>query len=85
MAKKRIALLAEIPLLDVHEVVIRLAKDLVADSVLPQRAADDALHIACAAAHRMDFLLTWNCRHMPIRTINGESALVLPGMASKCQ
>ena len=24
----------------------------------------DALHIATAAVHSMDYLLTWNCRHM---------------------
>jgi len=27
-------------------------------------AADDATHVALAAAHRMDFLLTWNCTHI---------------------
>ena len=26
--------------------------------------AMDALHIACAAFHRVDFLLTWNCKHI---------------------
>ncbi len=25
---------------------------------------DIRIHIACAAAHGMDFLLTWNCRHI---------------------
>jgi len=64
LAKKRVELLTAIPLLDIHDIVIRLAEDLVAKSVLPQKDADDALHIACAAAHRMDFLLTWNCRHI---------------------
>lgn len=64
LAIKRIELLATIPLLDLPDSVIRLAKHLVEESVLPERAADDALHIACAAAHRMDFLLTWNCRHI---------------------
>ena len=27
-------------------------------------AADDATHVALAAAHQMDFLLTWNCKHI---------------------
>ncbi len=27
-------------------------------------AQADALHIALAAVHEMDFLLTWNCRHI---------------------
>ncbi len=31
---------------------------------LPERAAINALHIAVAAWHGMDFLLTWNCAHI---------------------
>jgi len=27
-------------------------------------AAVDAAHIAIASVHEMDFLLTWNCRHI---------------------
>ena len=32
--------------------------------LIPVRAASDAVHIAYPAAHGMDFLLTWNCRHI---------------------
>ena len=32
--------------------------------VIPPRAQADALHIAIAARWRIDFLLTWNCRHI---------------------
>ena len=64
MARKRLELLDEMPLLDVDEVVTALAKELVANSVIPEKAADDALHIACAGVHHMDYLLTWNCRHI---------------------
>ena len=31
---------------------------------MPDVAADDATHMALAAAHGMDYLLTWNCRHI---------------------
>lgn len=31
---------------------------------LPANASDDALHIAIAAVNQMDYLLTWNCRHI---------------------
>jgi hypothetical protein len=37
---------------------------LVAVHALPPNAAEDALHIAVAAVHAMDYLLTWNCRHI---------------------
>ena len=42
----------------------RLAEDLVSDVPLPPRAATDAFHVATAAVHRIDFLLTWNCTHL---------------------
>ena len=32
--------------------------------LIPAKAATDAFHIAIAAVHRMDFLLTWNCTHI---------------------
>ena len=28
------------------------------------KAAGDAAHVALAAVHGMDFLLTWNCKHI---------------------
>ena len=31
---------------------------------IPPRAIRDAAHIAVAAVHRIDYLLTWNCRHL---------------------
>jgi hypothetical protein len=31
---------------------------------LPAKAADDAAHIAIAAVRGMNYLLTWNCRHI---------------------
>ncbi len=42
----------------------RLTKRLLADAIIPPGAADDAIHLGFAAAHGMDYLLTWNCRHI---------------------
>ena len=41
-----------------------LAEALMADTAVPSNSYDDALHIATAAINRMDFLVTWNCRHI---------------------
>jgi len=64
MAAKRLDSMTTIPLLDIEDSVIQLARALVAGSIIPRKAVDDAFHIACAGVHRMDFLLTWNCRHI---------------------
>ena len=31
---------------------------------MPKPPSADALHLALASFYRMDFLLTWNCRHI---------------------
>lgn len=63
-AQKRLQTLENIPLLDLTPEVLALAKALLDDGILPARAKEDALHLAAAAVHKMDFLLTWNCRHI---------------------
>jgi len=62
--RKRLAVLEPIPLLDLNDEALKLAERFVRRKVLPTKAADDALHIAVATAHDMDYLLTWNCKHI---------------------
>ena len=63
-ASERLQLLAGIPLLDINERIQTLAFELVARGVLPPIAGRDASHLATAGVHAMDFLLTWNFKHI---------------------
>jgi hypothetical protein len=63
-AAERLARLAGVPLLSDLPAASELAKRLLRDQIIPAVAADDATHVALAAAHQMDFLLTWNCTHI---------------------
>jgi hypothetical protein len=63
-ASRRVEALSGIPLLAITEAVAALAKALIKERALPTKALDDSLHIALAAVHGMDYLLTWNCRHI---------------------
>jgi len=63
-AKKRLAVLSKIQLLDTSPAVFDLAEDLLARSILPPKAEMDALHISTAAIHSIEYLLTWNCKHI---------------------
>ena len=63
-ARRRSALVADLPLLDVTADVAELAAALIERVPLPSQAAADAAHIAVAAYHRVDFLLTWNVAHI---------------------
>jgi hypothetical protein len=63
-ARRRLELVSSLPLLDVTDEAIDLAMSLVSQSLLPDAAADDALHLSVATVHGVDYLLTWNCTHL---------------------
>ena len=63
-AIRRRTLLEGLPLLELSDTVLDLAKLLLVGAALPPNAEEDALHIAVAAVNGMDFLLTWNCKHI---------------------
>lgn len=63
-ARQRLNVIENLPLLEITEEAVVLAKDLVRMGPLPEKAEIDALHIATAVTHRVDYLLTWNCKHL---------------------
>lgn len=63
-ARRRLAKLAGVEVLPLNEQVLILSKALIGEGGLPEKAIDDALHIAIAAVHGVGYLLTWNCRHI---------------------
>jgi len=60
----RMTLLDELPLLEPRPEVAALAKLLLDGSVFPEKAAQDAVHIAYAAWYRLDAIVSWNFRHI---------------------
>ncbi len=64
IATRRLEILQNFSLLAVNEAVQDLAAQFLTKSSLPPKAADDALHIAVATVYGLDYLLTWNCRHI---------------------
>jgi predicted nucleic acid-binding protein len=63
-AQRRLRILEQLPILELREDAVALARALMDDGPIPQRSVGDALHIAIATVHGMDFLLTWNCVHI---------------------
>lgn len=63
-AAMRLAAIRDIPVLRDSPAAAALAKRLLSDSVIPSVAAGDAAHLGLSAAHGMDYLLNWNCRHI---------------------
>lgn len=64
IATKRLEILNGLPLVELNQSVQSLSAQFLSRSSLPPKAADDAVHIAAATVHRLDYLLTWNCKHI---------------------
>lgn len=64
MAAQRLSIVKDFPLLEVTKSVDLLASEFIAKSNLPPFASYDAFHIAIATINELDYLLTWNCKHI---------------------
>lgn len=63
-AAERLESLDGIPLLPDAPEIPQIASEIMSLGVLPANAQVDALHIAAVAHHRIQYLLTWNCKHI---------------------
>lgn len=68
-ADRRIEAVKGISQLQITNEAGELAKALIRKGRLPAKAGMDALHISIATANGMDYLLTWNCRHIANATL----------------
>jgi len=55
---------ADIQSLLISDEAIRIADLLLAEKAVPEGSEEDALHIGIAASQGVDFLLTWNFKHI---------------------
>ena len=76
-AQRRLAALEGISVLAVTQDTIRLAESLIEQAIIPAKAIEDALHISVSTLHHVDFLLTWNCRHIANPMIQEKIAVFL--------
>lgn len=63
-ARRRLDILETLSVLPMNEEIHHLTHALLREGALPGKAVGDAVHIAIAATHEVDYLLTWNCRHI---------------------
>jgi len=77
-AKKRLSVLEDIPELEVLIETAELAKALISKGSLPSKAEIDAFHVAVATTHGVNFLLTWNCKHI-------ANAIMRPKIEKVCR
>jgi predicted nucleic acid-binding protein len=63
-AARRLEAVANIPSILIISEAQLLADALVASKAVPDNSVRDALHIAIAATQGIDYLLTWNFKHI---------------------
>jgi hypothetical protein len=75
-AAGRLDAIKEVRLVPITDGATALAEFLIERNALPAKARFDALHLATAAANGLQYLLTWNCRHLANPSLQVKIQLV---------
>ena len=62
--QKRLWTIRDFPVLEIDAKTQELAIKLVREKAIPEKCPEDALHIAVAATNNIEFILTWNFKHI---------------------
>ena len=91
-ARRRLEALTVMPELPMSTEAARLADKLIVGKAVPKEYLDDALHIAMSAIYRMDYLVSWNFRHITnaqtiplIKRICSENGFTCPEICTPYQ
>ncbi len=84
-----VALVEPLRRLEIDADVVSVAGRYIRERLVPADLAGDAVHLAAASVHEVDFLLTWNIRHLanPNKTehltvINRRLGLLTPAVVT---
>jgi hypothetical protein len=87
-----LGLVSGFPRLTVTSPVTELATYYVAEHLMPADDLGDAFHLALATWYRIQFLLTWNCKHLAnankfehIQVLNARRRLISPALVTPAQ
>ncbi len=82
---EKLSLISEMTILPVSQEIVEIVDVYISNLVMPADPSGDALHLAVASYHKMDILLTWNCKHIAnvkkldhIRRVNAKLGLATP-------
>ncbi len=84
-----LALVAGLPLFEINQEVLDVAAVYQERGLMPRDPVRDAIHVALASCYRVDFLLTWNCKHIAnvnkarhMEKLNAQMHLGLPRLVT---
>ncbi len=81
--QKRLAIIGGLPALAMTDDANALTHAIMAAGILPPQVVRDAAHVAVAAVHAVDYLLTWNCKHLANAQIARKIAVVCEELGRK--
>ena len=88
----KISLISGIDYLEINDEIEEVVEEYISNYLMPQDVVGDALHLAIASFHKVDYLLTWNCNHLAnankkkhIRRINGRLRLSTPEIITQLE
>jgi hypothetical protein len=81
--QKRLAAIDGLTILELTEDAEGLTKAIMASGALPPHAFPDAAHVAVSAVQNVDYLLTWNCKHLANAQITRKIAKVCEKLGYK--
>ena len=88
-AKRRLTAMENFNVLGVDSKAIELTEQLTVERAVPEKFSDDALHIAIAAVNEIEFLITFNLKHInnlnmrkKIRLVVEKSGYIAPEICS---
>jgi len=76
VAAKRLKALEKIQLLEIKIEALELTEKFIRSKSLPQKALEDSFHIAVSTVYGLDYLLTWNCKHIANAEIQKKLAKI---------
>lgn len=83
-AEQRLEAIIDLPVLELTEDVLELAKSLINTGPIPSESFEDALHIAVAAVNGIQFLLTWNYHHINNPRMRPDIVRVVQNFGFEC-
>jgi hypothetical protein len=81
--QKRLAVIGGLATLAITADANALTQAIMAGGILPPQVVRDAAHVAVAAVHAVDYLLTWNCKHLANAQIARRIAVVCEKLGRK--
>jgi predicted nucleic acid-binding protein len=83
------SLVQSLPVLELTDEVEDIAEAYWQQHVMPRKPSGDAAHLAIASHYRIDYLLTWNCKHLAnvrkekhLRILNARLGLWVPRLVT---